>query len=809
MDTILQDLRYAVRTLTANPGFTLIAVIALALGIGANSSIFSIVNGILLRPLDFPEADRLVRVEEVHAGQPAGGQVTYANFNDLDEGLDRDSSSFQSLGASRLWSFNLTEGSEPEQVQGAQVSRQLFDVLKVSPLQGRLFTAAEDQPGGEPVVVISYGLWQRRFGGDPDLVGKTVRVSDVSPTVVGIMPPGFTYPNASQLWAPLVPGGSLRNNRRSHLLTVVARLRDGATTARAASETEAVASRISDQYPGVDPDLSMRAVGLQEQIVAPIRPALLVLLVAVGFVLLIACANVANLTLARAVAREKEMAIRAALGAGRWRLIRQTLTESLLLAAGGGLLGLLLTVWSLDAIKGLNVSRASSDNIPRLSDVSLDWRVLAFTLAISLLTGVLFGMAPAFRLSNVALAGSLKEGGRATSTASRNRLRHALVIAEIAMSLVLLVGAGLLVNSFVRLSQVHPGFDANNLLTMYLFLSPTKYTQGAQQSQVIGQILEGVRAVPGVRAASVVNALPIQNAISTTFDVRNRPAPDGQEYAANIEVIDPDYFATMGISLLHGRSFTRQDGAGAPQVMIISETMARRHFEGEDPLGQHITMRDWGPPLTGEIVGIVADVKANGVDQETRPMIYWNHPQFPQIFNNLVIRTEGDPMNVVAGVKNQIWSVDREQTISTIRTMKDWLTDSVAQRRFNVILLAVFAAVALLLAAVGIYGVMAYSVTQRTHELGVRMALGAQQSDLLRLVLGQGMRLAFVGIAVGLGGALALTRLMAGLLFGVGATDPMTFAAISSLLLSVALLACYLPARRATKVDPIIALRHD
>ncbi len=812
MQSILQDLRFGLRLCVQRPGFTLVAILSLALGIGATTAIFSVINGVLLRPLTFPQADRILKIDERHSEFASGGNFTYANFNDLNAALGAGEGALSALAAARPWSFNLTEGSEPEQVTGAQVSQHFLDVLRVAPLLGRSFNASEDQPNGEPVILLSYGLWQRRFGGDPDIVGKTIRVSDISRTVIGVLPQGFSYPRASQVWTPLTARGALQDNRRAHLLTVIGRLRDGATPEQAEAEVAAVAGRISEQYAGIDPDLTFQAASLQQRLVAPIRPALLILLIAVGLLLLIACANVANLLLSRAATREKEMAIRAALGSGRWRLARQTLTESLLLAIISGAVGLLLALWSLDAIKSLNISGNSPLNIPRLQEVSLDGRVFVFTLLISVLTGILFGLAPALRLSQVRLTDALKEGGRTSAESGgkgSNRLRRALVVAEVALSLILLVGAGLLINSFVRLSQVQPGFEPNNLLTMFLFLSPTKYSEGAQQSQTIARILENVRAVPGVRSASVVNVLPIQNAVATTFEVENRRAPQGEERLANIQVIDPDYFQTMSIRLLKGRAFTRQDAAGTPQVMLINEAMVAQMFSDEDPLGKRITMRDWGPPLTGEIVGIVSDVKADGLEQDVRPMIYWNHPQFPQIFNNLVIRTEGDPLSVVAEVKSQIWAVDREQTISTIRTMNDWLADSVVQRRFNMLLLAVFAGIALVLASVGLYGVMSYAVAQRTPEIGVRLALGATPRAVMQLVISDGMKMAGLGLLIGLGGALIVTRFMEGLLFGIQPTDWLTFTAVFLLLAGVALIACFVPARRAAKVDPLVALRYE
>jgi putative ABC transport system permease protein len=804
MHTLWQDIRYGVRMLLAKPGFTLIAVLTLALGIGATTAIFSVVNAVLLRLLPYPNAERIVRVDESHKGLSNTGNLTYANFIDLDESLKTPDSALPEIAASRPWSFNLTEGSEPERLSGAQVSYRLFEVLRVTPIQGRNFSASEDQPDGPEVIIISHGLWQRRFGGDPDIIGKSIRVSDQSRTVIGVMPQGFAYPQNSQVWTPLIADGGLRNNRRAHLLTVIGRLKDTATLEQANAALAAVAARISEQYAGVDPDLSMGAESLQERLVRPIRLPLLVLFFAVVFVLLIACANVANLLLARAASREKEMAIRAALGAGNWRLIRQLLTESLLLALAGGTAGLLLSLWSLDFIRTVQAV-----NIPRLQEVSLDGRVLFFSLMMSLLTGVLFGLAPALRAAKFNLSDSLKEGGRTSGGNARNRLRQALVVAEVAMSFVLLIGAGLLINSFARLSQINPGFDANQLLTMNVFLSPTKYREGAQQSYSIARMLENIRSLPGVRSASVVNVLPIQNAVATTFEMENRPSPNGEELLANIQVIDPDYFQTMGIQLLKGRAFTQSDGAGAPQTMIINETLARLYFSDEEPMGKRITMKDWGPPLTGEIVGIVADVKANGLERQTLPMIYWNHPQFPQIFNNLMIRTEGDSLQAVAAIKQQIWAVDKEQTISSIRTMDEVLANSVAQRQFYMLLLAIFAGVALLLAAIGIYGVMSYTVSQRTHEIGIRMALGARQGAVLKMIAGQAMLLAAIGIGLGLLAAYGLTHLMSSLLYGVSATDTLTFASVASLLTTVALVACVVPARRATKVDPMIALRYE
>jgi predicted permease len=804
MGEFLRDLRYGTRMLIKKPGFTAVAVVTLALGIGANTMIFSVVNAVLLSPLPFPDSARLVRIGESHPKYSSN--FTYATFLDLNS----ETETLEHIAAARFWTDNLTNGGEPEQVSSMRVSADFFPALGVTPQLGRTFLAEEDQPGRDNVAVISDGLWQRRFGADANLIGKTIKVSGSDRTVVGVMPLGFQssflFPGQYDLWVPLVAGGSLRDNRRSHLLAVIARLRPSATIAQAQAEMATVASRIDAQNPGGDdPELGIKVIGLQERLVAPLRPALVVLVCAVGCVLLIACANVANLLLARSAAREKEMAIRLALGAGRWRLARQLLTESALLGLVGGAAGLLLAVWGVDSIAKLNPG-----NLPRIDEVRIDARVLGFTLFTSLLTGILFGIAPALQLPRLSIHEVVKDGGRSSVGTRRRWLRHFLVVSEVAVALVLLIGAGLLVNSFWRLQQVDRGFDAQKVLTINLFLPQARYATSGQQAAFLKQVLERVAAVPGARSVGLVSTLPLTGGPSTEFVIEGRaPLEAGEEPSADIRIVDPDYFRTMGIPIRGGRWFSEADAADAPKVMVINENMARRFWPGEDPVGKRVTMEDWGPPLTGEIVGVVGDVKANGLDSDMRPMIYWPYPQFPSIFNNIVVRAEADPLSIVASVKSQIWSVDPEQPITSVAMMEQVLANSVAPRRFNMLLLGIFAAVALALAALGIYGVISYTVSQRTHEIGIRVAMGARGSDVLKLVVGQGMTLAVTGVGLGLAAAFGLTRLMSSLLFGVSPTDGVTFGVIAVLLTGVALVACTVPARRATKVDPMVALRYE
>jgi putative ABC transport system permease protein len=798
VQSLAQDIRYALRMLRKSPGFTAVAVLTLALGIGANAAIFSVANAVLLRPLPYPNHARLLRVEETH---PGGSNIntTYATFLDL----QRESRTLENLAAFRPWSFNITGEGNPEQVVGALVSGEFFSSLGTPPYLGRWIGAGDNQAGGNNnVVVLSYALWRSHYGRDPGILTKTVTINGERYSVIGVMPPGFAYPDESEIWSPLVPGGSLHANRRAHLLTMLADMPRGVALAAVGHELSALARNIERQNPGVDDGLRIDAVSLKTNMVAPVRPALLILIFAVGLLLLIACANVANLLLARASSRRKEIALRLALGSSRPRIARQLFTESALIAMLGGAAGIGLASWGLTSIVTLN-----SADIPRLADTRLDWHVLGFVLLLSLATAFLFGLAPALTAMKVDLNSSFKEavGG------GRNTVSRALVAVQFALAVLLLVGAGLLGRSFLNLIRVNPGFNTENLLTLQVFLSPVEYPEFAVKDAIALQdMLERIRAVPGVRNAAVVNCAPIAGGVGTDFVLHDRPAPPGDdEPEADIRVVDPAYFRTMGIPLLQGREFARQDTKGSGRVMIVNKTMARTFWPHGSPLGKQVTMKDWGPPLTGEIIGVVGDVKPDGLDAAVRPMIYWPYFQFPQNFNTFVVRAEGNPGSLISTLKGAIWQVDKNQPIARIQSMDQILSESMARRRTYMVLLAVFALAALLLAAVGIYGVVSYSVSRKTKEIGVRLALGAQRIDVWKFVLGEGARLALVGVTAGMFAAAVLTRLMTNLLFGIGSADPPTFAGVAALLLLIALFASYIPARRAMRVDPMVALRHE
>ncbi len=807
MGTIIRDIQYGIRMLVKSPGFTVVAVIALALGIGANSAIFSVVNAVLLRPLPFENPERLVTVLGKDEGDGSTGDtLSFPNIVDL-----RDQNQvFEHVAAYSGSSAFLMNGDEPERVRGAIVTADLFPLLGVKPALGRTFTREEDKPGGPRVIVLSQQLWQRRFNSDPKIVGQQIKLQSGMYTVLGVMPAGFEFPFQTlktEFWMPVSSSvqQSALEARGGVWLHVVARLKPGATLTQAQAESNTIARRLSAQYPETNTEAGFALKSLHENLVGNVRPALLVLLGAVGFVLLIACANVANLLLARAASRQKEIAIRTALGASRLRVIRQLLTESLLLSLLGGLFGLLFAFWGVDLLVA-----ASPADLPRLGEIGLDARVLMFTLGMTLLTGIIFGLAPALQASHADVGESLKEGGRTGSEgARRNRVRSALVVVEVALSLVLLVGAGLLIQSFWRLLHVNPGFQADNVLTADVLMR----AKAEQRAALFQDTLQRVAQLPGVEAVGAVHPLPLGGTFEAyTFRIEGRPpAPPGQEPAADFRIVSPDYFRAMGIQLRRGRAFTERDNMDAPQTMIVNETFARRFFPDGDAIGQRVTASDSDdetPPR--EIIGVVSDVRHAGLDAEAGPEYYISYLQTetpPRL--TVVARTAGDPVSLAQPLRGAIRQVDPNAPIFNVRTMNQLLAESVARRRFNMMLLGAFSVVALVLASIGIYGVMSYSVTQRTHEIGIRIALGAQARDVLRMVVGQGMILALIGTGLGVAAALLLTRLMSSLLFGVSATDPLTYAAISLLLILMAFLACYLPARRATRVDPMTALRYE
>jgi putative ABC transport system permease protein len=802
MNHLWQDFRYAIRALAKNKGFTVVALLTLAIGMGATTAIFSVVNAVLLRPLPFPQPERLIKVEERHP-EWANFGFTYANFVDI----ATQARTLEKFAAYRSWIFTLTGDGEPESIDGYRISAEFFDSLGVSPQLGRMLIGDDARVGSEAVVTLSNGLWKRRFGSDPAIIGKICKINGTPTRIVGVMPASFRFPADAGLWMPLALDHDLLTNRRAHLYTVIARLKSGSTLAQARNELPALARAIDQANKDVDPNWIAYPSLFQERLVSAAKTPILVLFCAVGFVLLIACANVANLLLARAAGRTKEIGVRIALGAGKIRIISQLLTENIVLAILGSALGVFLAGAALRIILQL-----SPGDIPRLQDTSIDWRVLAFTLLLTALTGILFGLAPGMQAFRVDLQNSLRESRRSSMSAGQVRLRSTLVVSEIALALVLLAGAGLLTNSFVRLLSVPLGFNIKNVLTVQLFLPEgSESASDTRISETLNAVLTRVRNTPGVQSASVVNSLPIAGGVSTDFAIVGRPpVKSGDEPDAHIRVIDPAYFGTMQVPLLRGRDFSERDSATAPKVMLINQTMADKFWPGQDPVGSRVTMLDWGPPLTGEVVGVVGDVKPSGPQEPVGSMIYWPYPQFPSLFNYLVVRTKNsDPLNVLAGIKAQVHNINPELPVSQIRTMKQVLGQSLAQRKFSLVLIGIFAGVSVVLAAIGIAGVMAFLVAQRTQEMGIRMALGAQRSDVFGLVLGQGLRMATVGLVIGLAGAFFLTRLLSGMLYGVKPGDPLTFALVSTFLIGIALLACWVPARSATRVDPMVALRYE
>ncbi|HKQ78548.1 MAG TPA: ABC transporter permease [Blastocatellia bacterium] len=801
MQTLWQDLRYGVRMLLKARNFTLIAVLTLALGIGANAAIFSVVNAVLLQPLPYGDPDRLVWMWGAIRNGGRSASVSPPDFIDY----RAQNSVFDQFGASfsSSSSINLTGAGEPERLNSRVVTANYFDVLGAKPLHGRVFKSEEEQFGRHRVVVLSHGLWRRRFGADQTIVGREITLNDEDYTVIGVMPPDFRPPHAAELWGPMPLDNPGMNARHSHFLRPIGKLKAGVTLAQAQSEMDAIARRLEEQYPESNTGWSLRLVPLHEQMTGTSKTALLVLLGAVAFVLLIACANVANLLLIRAVSRRKEIAVRAALGASRWRIARQMLTESLLIALAGGMLGALLTVWGIDLLVAF-----SAGNLPPTARISIDATVLAFTVGISVLTGVLFGLAPALHTLKVNLNDSLNAEGRSGSASfERNRTHNLLVVMETAIAVVLLVGAGLLIRSLVRLQNVNPGFDAENALTLRIDLSERKYDRSEKTASFFSQLENRLAALPGVEAVGMTTELPLSGQRNDApFIVAGRPpVRPNERYGADFRRVNRQIFQAMRIPLLRGRQFTEQEvSAGAP-VLIVSESLARAVFPNEDPLGQRLMFGPNDQPR--EIIGIVGDVSHRGLELRPFPTMYL--PMRGTGWKNLVIRTTTDPLSLASAVRQEIKALDPDLALAGMKPLEQVVYESVAEPRYRTTLLGLFAAVALLLAAIGLYGVLAYAVTLRTREIGIRMALGAQPRDALRLIIRQGIKLVLIGVLLGLGAALALTRLMRTLLFEVNAADPLTFGVIALALTLVALVACWIPARRATKVDPMIALRCD
>jgi putative ABC transport system permease protein len=806
IESLWQDQRYGFRTMLKNPGFTLIAIFTLALGIGANTAIFSVVNAVLLRPLPYPDHDRIVTIGNYRTNQNHVN-VNGADFLDWRE----QAKVFEQIAAFATDTVDLTGSGEPERLTAALVSADLFQVLGIGPAYGRAFTPAEDQPGNAQVVILSHRLWQRRFGLDPQMIGRTLTLGGQSRMVIGIMPPGFQLPGEFDLLLPL----ALDVNQKlrigpMNIVMVLASLRPGVTLEAARADLSVIRERQRQTFPHYFSDVEVSVIGLHEHLVGAVRLALLAQFGAVAFVLLIACANVANLLLARSAARQKEMAIRAAVGAGRFRLVRQLLTESLLLSLAGGAAGLLVATWGVKLLV-----KMSPGGIARIDESGLDGRALCFTCVVVALVGLVAGVIPALHASKTSVNETLK--AQFTARVGRpgaRRSLQALMIGEVALTLVLLVGAGLMIKSFFRLLAVPKGFNPDNVLTLVLSPSFAKYPPGSPQRRAYFQeSLTRVQTLPGVQSASLTSFLPLAGSGgSRSFKIEGRPPFEpGKEPSAQDNLISHDYFRTMGIEMRAGRAFTEQDGAETPPVVIINETMARRFFPNENPIGRRFV---WTPtPLT--IVGVVGDTRHFGLDQEVRPEIYWPYLQARNFVMRLVVRAAPDsssPANMsslAAAIRNQIRAVDLYVPVNQVVTMDERLSDSVALRRFQTLLLSIFAAVALIIATVGVYGVLSYVVGQRTHEIGIRMALGAQANDVLRLVVGQGMRMTLIGALLGLAAALALTRVMKNLLFNVSATDSATFVSITLLLVVVALLASYIPARRATKLDPLMSLRNE
>jgi putative ABC transport system permease protein len=797
LERLTQDLRYGVRLLRRSPGFSIVAILTLALGIGANTAIFSVVNAFLLRPLPFADSSRLMRL-----WSNTGSITSYPNFLDW----KTESRSFEQVEAYVPRSFNITGGDRPVHVSGLRTSGGLLQLLQVDPVHGRTFIPDEIQPGRDHVVLLSEGLWQSRFARDPGVLGKTVKLNDEIFTVIGILPSTFQFPpdHPADIVLPLPPDP----DRGHGFVNVVARLKAGATLTQAQVEMDTIAKQEQLQYPNYNKDTGVRVLSLRDSCAINFRPALMIFSSAVGFVLLIACANVANLFLARTAGRHRELVVRAALGAGRLRLIRQLITESAIVGLAGGAVGLLLAYWGMEGLVTLVRSTFATQ---ALDTVSIDATVLAFTLFLSLAVGMIAGLAPAFGASRLDVNDTLKEGSRGlTGNRRRNRIRGTLVVAEIALALVLLIGAGLMIKTFVLLNNVDAGIRAENVLTLNLSIGGKKYAETQARAPFVSQVLHRVEQLPGVESAAVVTDTPLtNNSDSIGFSIEGRPDPGPNlKIDLNVNVVGPGYLRTLGIPLLKGRDFAERDTMGTPLVALVNQSLARKYWPNQDPVGARISSdgKTWAT-----IQGVVGDVRQVGLSAEPVPEVYLSYLQDPFAwpYLTLLVHTSVDPVKLAGSIQSAVWSVEKDLPITSVATMEKIRSRSIAQPRLTALLLSVFAALALILATVGIYGVMAYSVTQRTHEMGLRMALGASAPDVLALVVGQGMLLAAIGVALGIAGAFAMTRVLEKFLWGVRPTDPVTFTAVSLLLAAIAILASYLPARRATHVDPMVALRYE
>ncbi|MBS1791424.1 MAG: ABC transporter permease [Acidobacteria bacterium] len=806
MNALWQDLRYGARLMLKHPGFSLIAALTLALGIGANTAIFSMVYSILIRPLNYPESERIMTVWEDHTRR-GGPQREWTSPPGYQDWRDQNTV-FSHMAAMTGWGPTLTEAGEPERLVGANVGHEAFAVLGVKPMLGREFTPEEDTRGAAKVAIISHNLWQRHFSSDNAIVGKSIRLNGDSYTVVGVMPAGFQFPivGMADVFSPWAPAQGPGCQRGCYTQRVFARLKPGVTLEQARTELTAIGQRVEHQFPEDNKNIGVTVTPLQEFLVGNMRDGMFALLLAVGVVLLMACANVANLLIVKAAARTREIAVRAALGASRWQIVRQLLTESMLLALIGGGLGVLIAYWLVDLLK-----RIAPDGTPRIEEIAINSRVLLFSLAASVLTGLLCGLAPALQATKPDLNQTLRDSGAGNKgSIGSGRIRSGLVVVEMALALTLLVGAGLLLRSFIKLQSVDPGFTAEHVLTARFGLPQSTYPKREQVANFHHQLQERLEALPGVQSVAYSSSVPMTGFDTDTgFVIEGRPIPPPDERPSSwFSVVSPEYFDTMKIALKQGRTFTAADQENAPKVVLISEATARRYWPNENPVGKRVGFGlekpDWR-----EIVGVVGDVHHFGLSLDSRPTMYFCSLQISRGVTNVLLRVQGDPLAYTPALRREVQALDKNLALSTTQSMEEAMASTIATPRLLMLLFGGFAVVALLLAALGIYGVMAYSVSLRTHEVGIRIALGASARNVLSLIVGQGMKLALIGVAIGLAASLAVTRLMKTLLFGVNATDPLTFGAIPMLLLAVVLLACWIPARRATKVDPMVALRYE